>query len=133
MLALQGNTAPYMMYAYARIRSIYRKAAERFGSPDVYGAGVTLALGEPAERALALRLARLRETIDAVAAELAPHILCSYLYELAAEFMRFYEACPVIQAPDEATRLSRIRLCDLTARALRLGLGLLGIEAVERM
>ena len=133
MLALQGNTAPYMMYAYARIRSIYRKAAERFGSPDVYGAGVTLALGEPAERALALRLARLRETIDAVAAELAPHILCSYLYELAAEFMRFYEACPVIQAPDEATRLSRMRLCDLTARALRLGLGLLGIEAVERM
>ena len=133
MLALQGNTAPYMMYAYARIRSIYRKAAERFGSPDVYGAGVTLALGEPAERALALRLARLRETIDAVAAELAPHILCSYLYELAADFMRFYEACPVIQAPDEATRLSRMRLCDLTARALRLGLGLLGIEAVERM
>ncbi|HUU96324.1 MAG TPA: arginine--tRNA ligase [Phycisphaerae bacterium] len=133
MLALQGNTAPYMMYAYARIRSIYGKAAERFGSPSVYGAGVTLALGEPAERALALRLARLRETIDAVAAELAPHILCSYLYELAAEFMRFYEACPVIQAPDEATRLSRMRLCDLTARALRLGLGLLGIEAVERM
>jgi len=133
MLALQGNTAPYMMYAYARIRSIYRKAAERFGSPDVYGAGVTLALDEPAERALALRLAQLRETIDAVAAELAPHILCSYLYELAAEFMRFYEACPVIQAPDEATRSSRTRLCDLTARALKLGLGLLGIEAVERM
>ncbi len=133
MLALQGNTAPYMMYAYARIRSIYRKAAERFGSPDVYGPGVTLALGEPAERALALRLAQLRETIDAVAAELAPHILCSYLYELAAEFMRFYEACPVIQAPDEATRLSRMRLCDLTARVLRLGLGLLGIGAVERM
>jgi arginyl-tRNA synthetase len=133
MLALQGNTAPYMMYAYARIRSIYRKAAERFGSPDVYGPGVALTLSEPAERALALRLARLRETIDAVAAELAPHILCGYLYELAAEFMRFYEACPVIQAPDEATRLSRMRLCDLTARVLRLGLGLLGIEAVERM
>ncbi|MGD8454301.1 MAG: arginine--tRNA ligase [Phycisphaerae bacterium] len=133
MLALQGNTAPYMMYAYARIRSIYRKAAERFGSPDVYAAGVGLHISEPTERALALRLARLRETIDAVAADLAPHVLCAYLYDLAGDFMRFYEACPVLQAPDEAVRLGRMRLCDLTARALRLGLGLLGIETIERM
>jgi arginyl-tRNA synthetase len=133
MLALTGNTAPYMMYAYARIRSIYRKAAERIGSPDVYAPEVRLTLVEPAELALGLRLARLRETIDVIAADLEPHVLCTYLYELAGDFMRFYETCPVLQAPDEATRLSRLRLCDLTARTLRLGLSLLGIETIERM
>ena len=133
MLAMQGNTAPYMMYAYARIRSIYRKAAERFGSPDVYAPAVGVAITHPAERALALRLARLREAIDLVATDLTPHTLCTYLYELAAEFMRFYESCPVLAAPDEAARLSRMRLCDLTARTLRLGLNLLGIEVIERM
>ncbi len=133
MLTLTGNTAPYMMYAYARIRSIYRKAAERIGSPDVYGTNVQLRLTEPAELALALRLARFRETVDVIAAELEPHVLCTYLYELAGEFMRFYETCPVIQAADESTRLSRLRLCDLTARTLRLGLWLLGIDVIERM
>jgi arginyl-tRNA synthetase len=132
MLAMQGNTAPYMMYAYARIRSIYRKAAERFGSPDVYAPGVAIALDDPTERALAMRLARFRETIDIVAGDLSAHVLCNYLYETAAEFMRFYEACPVLQAP-ESLRLSRMRLCDLTARTLKLGLGLLGIEVIERM
>jgi arginyl-tRNA synthetase len=133
MITFQGNTAPYMMYAYARIRSIYRKAAERFGEPNVYASDVALALDDPAERAVALRLARLRETLDVVAGELTPHVLCGYLYELATDFMRFYEACPVLRAPDEATRLSRMRLCDLTARTLELGLGLLGIEVIERM
>jgi arginyl-tRNA synthetase len=133
MLALTGNTAPYMMYAYARIRSIYRKAAERIGSPDVYAPHVRLTLTEPAELALGLRLARLRETVDVIASDLEPHVLCTYLYELAGDFMRFYETCPVLQAPDEATRLSRLRLCDLTARTLKLGLWLLGIETIERM
>jgi arginyl-tRNA synthetase len=133
MLALQGNTAPYMMYAHARIRSIYRKAAERFGAPDVYAPHVRLVITHPAERALALRLARLREAISDVATNLTPHTLCTYLYELAADFMRFYESCPVLAAPDETARLSRMRLCDLTARTLKLGLGLLGIEAIERM
>ena len=133
MISFQGNTAPYMLYAYGRIRSIYRKAAERFGSPDVYGPGVHLTLAHPAERTLALCLARLREAIDNVAADLTPHTLCTYLYDLAAEFMRFYELCPVLQAPDEAARLSRMRLCDLTARTLKLGLGLLGIDVLERM
>lgn len=83
----------------------------------MYAADVPLALAEPAERALALRLARLRETIDVVAADLEPHTLCGYLYDLASDFMRFYEACPVLQAPDEPTRLSRLRLCDLTVHA----------------
>jgi len=133
LLALQGNTAPYMLYAYARIRSIYRKAAESSGSPDVYATGVRLCLTEPAERALGLRLGRLPEIIDAVAVALLPHLLCAYLYDLATDFSRFYETCPVLKAPDEVQRLSRLRLCDLTARTLRLGLGLLGIATVERM
>ncbi|MBN2446759.1 MAG: arginine--tRNA ligase [Phycisphaerae bacterium] len=133
MLAFQGNTAPYMMYAHARIRSIYRKAAERFGEPDVYAAGVTLRLEHERELALGLRLSRFRESLDAVADDLTPHVLCTYLFELAQEFMRFYESCPVLAAPDEPTRLSRMRLCDITARTLRLGLNLLGIEALERM
>ena len=133
MISFQGNTAPYMMYAYARIRSIYRKAAERFGSPDVYAAGVQLTIGHATERALALRLARLREALDEVAANLTPHTLCAYLYDVASDFMRFYESCPVLQAPDESARHSRMRLCDLTARTLKLGLGLLGIDVIERM
>ncbi|MEW6252732.1 MAG: arginine--tRNA ligase [Planctomycetota bacterium] len=144
MISFQGNTAPYLLYAYARIRSIYRKAAERFGAehagemapgsvPAAYAPDVALRLGEPAERALGLRLARLRDTLDTVAADLAPHTLCAYLYDLAADFMRFYETCPVLAAPDHATRLSRMRLCDLTARTLKLGLALLGIEVLERM
>lgn len=131
MLAMQGNTAPYLMYAYARIRSIYRKAAAE--QRDVYDPRVRLALDHAAERALGLRLARLHETIDELASNLLPHVLCSYLYELAADFMRFYENCPVVQAADEATRLSRLRLCDLTARALKLGLDLLGIEVIDEM
>ncbi|MBP7744716.1 MAG: arginine--tRNA ligase [Phycisphaerae bacterium] len=133
MISFQGNTAPYMLYAYARIRSIYRKAAERLGAADVYAAGVRLIVSHAAERALALRLARLREAIDNVASELTPHTLCTYLYDLAADFMRFYESCPVLAAEDESTRLSRMRLCDITARTLKLGLALLGIEVIERM
>lgn len=133
MLAMQGNTAPYMMYAYARIRSIYRRASSQAGRPDPYAPDVKLELAEPTERALALRLARFPETVDVVAAALAPHVLCAYLYELAGDFNRFYESCPVLQAGNEAMRLSRLRLCDLTARVLRLGLWLLGIETIERM
>jgi len=93
--------------------------SDRGSDVDTRAPTVSLALTHPAERALALRLARLREAVDAVAAELAPHVLCTYLYDLAAEFMRFYESCPVLAAPDEASRLSRMRLCDLTARCLR--------------
>ncbi len=133
MLALQGNTAPYLMYAYARIRSIYRKAALRFGSPEVYGPQVQVLISHPTERALALRLLRLGEVVSEVGQELTPHTLCTYLYDLAADFMRFYESCPVLAAPDHGAQLSRMRLCDLTARTLKLGLWLLGIEAIERM
>ncbi len=132
MLALQGNTAPYMIYAYARIRSIYRKVAAQLGA-DANADSAAIRLEHPAERALALRLLRLGEAIDVVADDLTPHVLCTFAYDLAGDFMRFYEACPVLQAPDAATRASRLRLCGLTARALRLNLDLLGIATLDRM
>lgn len=132
MLAFQGNTAPYLMYAYARVQSIYRKAAE--AQVDALPAeSAPIRLGEPAERALALRLVRFREALDVVANELTPHVMCTYLYELASDFMRFYESCPVLAADDAATRRSRMQLCELTARTLKLGLAVLGIEVLERM
>ncbi|MCZ6817345.1 MAG: arginine--tRNA ligase [Planctomycetota bacterium] len=130
MLAMQGNTAPYMLYAYARIRSIHRKGKEEGTAADTTA---PLGLDHPTERALALSVLRLAETIDAVSNTLLPNILCEYLYDLAGRFMAFYEACPVLQAEDDATRASRLRLCDLAARALHLGLGLLGIRTLERM
>lgn len=136
MLALQGNTAPYMLYAYARIRSIYRKGAES-ASPAIQSAiqnsRADLALTHPAERALAIRICQLAEVIDAVGENLLPNFLCEYLYDLAGRFMSFYESCPVLQSENEATTASRLRLCDLAARSLRLGLGLLGIGTLERM
>jgi arginyl-tRNA synthetase len=133
LLAMDGNTAPYLMYAYARVRSIYRKAMDKFGIAAEESADAPISIAAPAERTLALHLLRFRDTLNHVAEELAPHALCSYLYELAGHFMRFYEACPVLQAPDDATRLSRMRLADLTARTLNVGLSLLGIQVVERM
>ncbi|MBK8268002.1 MAG: arginine--tRNA ligase [Planctomycetes bacterium] len=129
MLALQGNTAPYLLYAYARIRSIHRKGAES-GSA---GQGGTIMLAEPAERDLALAILKFPEVIDSVADALMPNYLCEYLYDLAGRFMTFYENCPVLKAPDAAIAASRLRLCDLTARALKLGLGLMGIRTLERM
>lgn len=132
MLALQGNTAPYMLYAYARIRSIYRKGAENDPSVNLKSRA-SIRLGHPSERNLALSLLRLPEVIDSVADSLMPNYLCECLYELAGRFMTFYESCPVLKAPDLETKTSRLRLCDLTAQALKLGLGLLGIRTLERM
>lgn len=139
MLAMQGNTAPYLMYAYARVRSIFRKGAEAAGPADadseskIQNPESSIRLDHPAEIALGKRILQLPETLDAVSETLFPHILCEYLYDLAGKFMAFYENCPVLNAPDAATRGSRLRLCDLTARALRLGLDLLGIRVLERM
>jgi len=127
MLSLDGNTAPYMQYAYARIRSIFRKGET---SREREQADVLLA--EPAERTLAVKLLQFPETIETVAAQCLPNVLCGYLYELAGAFMGFYENCPVLKA-DEPTRAGRLMLCDLTARAIRTGLDLLGIETIERM
>lgn len=133
MLAMQGNTAPYMLYAYARIRSIYRKGAEEGISQGVELQSAPIVLGDPAERALASTILRLPEVVDSIAEHLMPNYLCDYLFDLAGKFMAFYENCPVLKAPDAATAASRLRLCDLAARALKLGLGLLGIPVLERM
>ncbi len=132
MLALTGNTAPYMLYAYARIRSIHRKGSEE-GSFDVDTATASIRLEHPAERSLAMTIRRLPDTIDSVAESLMPNYLCEYLFDLAQKFMVFYEYCPVLKAESAEVQASRLRLCDLTARALRLGLGLLGIPTLERM
>ncbi len=133
MLAMDGNTAPYMMYAYARIRSIYRKGLDRGHIDEQAIAGAPIHIDHPAERSLALGIVRLPETIQAVASELKPNILTSYLYELAGTFMKFYESCPVLKARTDELRNSRLRLCDLTARTLNASLGLLGIDVVEQM
>ncbi|HSW45665.1 MAG TPA: arginine--tRNA ligase, partial [Phycisphaerae bacterium] len=133
MLALEGNTAPYLMYAYARIRSIYRKGAESGDALAAAPAAGAVVITGQAERVLALQIARFAETIDDVAANLKINLLTDYLYELSGAFMRFYEACPVLSADTPALRASRLRLCDLTARTLRIGLDLLGIRTLERM
>ncbi|OWY71434.1 arginine--tRNA ligase [cyanobacterium TDX16] len=132
MLALAGNTAPYMLYAYARIRSIYRKGIED-GSVSKDVSTAKIELSHAAERALALRILQLPETIAAVGENLLPSMLCDYLYDLAGRFMTFYESCPVLKAESASIMASRLRLCELTARALRIGLRLLGITTVDRM
>ena len=129
MLALEGNTAPYLQYAYARIRSIFRKAQER-GVVIAPGAQVTLESSH--EIGLAKHVLRLPEIIDLVARELKPHHLCSYLYDLASKFSGFFENCPVLQSEDP-TRSSRLQICGITARTLATGLDLLGIEHPEQM
>jgi len=126
MLALQGNTAPYLVYAYARIKSIFRKAEGRRQNAEI-----KLAAAE--EFALAKHLLNFGITLEAVADELRPNYLCNYLFELAGKFTSFYENCPVLKADDVTTRDSRLALCDLTARVLQQGLATLGIETVEQM
>ncbi|MGW4771013.1 arginine--tRNA ligase [Nocardia sp. NPDC004278] len=126
MVALQGNTSVYLQYAHARIRSILRKAEDRMSRIDV-----SVAL-EPAERALALELDAYGTVVAEVAATLEPHRLCGYLYDLARDFTGFYESCPVLTAADPV-RGNRLALCELTAKTLAHGLGLLGIAAPERM
>ncbi|HTX20462.1 MAG TPA: arginine--tRNA ligase [Candidatus Aquilonibacter sp.] len=128
MLALQGNTAPYLQYAYARIRSIFRKSE----TSNIGHRTSDIELKTPEEIALAKHLLNFGLTLEAVAEEFRPNFLCNYLFELAGKFTAFYENCPVLKA-DEATRSSRLALCDLTARVLKQGLDVLGIETVEQM
>jgi arginyl-tRNA synthetase len=130
MLALTGNTAPYLQYAYARIRSIFRKSEEI--SP-VTTRHTALALSAPEEITLAKHLLNFGLTLEAVAEEYRPNFLCTYLYELAGKFTSFYENCPVLKADNDAMRSSRLMLCDLTASVLKQGLNVLGIEVVEQM
>ncbi|HEX8913318.1 MAG TPA: arginine--tRNA ligase [Humisphaera sp.] len=131
MLSPDGNTAPYMQYAYARVRSIFRKAAER-GIAYAGLAGATITPEAPQEVALAKQILRFGEVVEAVGRELKPHMLCAYLYELAGRFSSFFESCPVLTS-EEPTRTSRLALADLTAKVLAKGLDLLGIEHPEQM
>ncbi|MHC4679439.1 MAG: arginine--tRNA ligase [Planctomycetota bacterium] len=134
MLAMDGNTAPYMQYAYARIKSIERKAQSKDVDIEAELAGVkTLCLSEPAELDLAKHLIRYGEAIEAAAADYRPNYLTAYLYELSQKFSAFYTNCPVLGAgPDK--RPTRLLLCDLTARTIKHGLReLLGIDVVEQM
>lgn len=128
MLALQGNTAPYLLYSYARIRSIFRKAASIGTSQQP----AHIKLATPEEIALARHLINFGLTIEAVANEYRPNYLCNYLFELSGLFARFFENCPVLKA-DEPIRSSRLALCDLTGRVLKQGLNVLGIEVLEQM
>jgi arginyl-tRNA synthetase len=126
MLSLQGNTAPYLQNAYVRIRSIFRKAGE--SAPMIE----KLLLADSAEINLAKRLCQFAEIVPQVLNDFRPNILANYLFEVANRFHTFYEACPVLTS-EEQTRSSRLTLCEITARVLKHGLGLLGIEVPERM
>jgi len=134
MLAMEGNTAPYMQYAYARIKSIERKAAGKDVDIEKELDGIAaLPLTEPAEKDLAKLLVRYDQAIAAATAECRPNYLTAHLYDLAQAFSRFYSACPVLTAEPE-NRPGRLLLCDLTARTIRHGLSeLLGIKVVEQM
>ncbi len=142
MLSFEGDTGPYLQYAHARIRSIFRRATgeEAVGDDDGEGgdapdvvASPAVVLGVPEERALGLCLLGYAPAIRAAVCESSPSKLCAYLYGLASTFTTFYERCPVLRASDETTRQSRLVLAETTARVLAEGLGLLGIEAPERM
>ncbi len=129
MLSFDGNTSPYLQYAHARICSIFRRA----GIDRAEVRDTVPTVGEPAERALALRVLGFAAAVEETAERSSPHRLCTYLYELASDFTDFYEHCPVLRAPDAGTRASRLALSDVTARVLAQGLHLLGISAPEQM
>ena len=126
MLALDGNTAPYLQYAYARIRSVLRRAGTA-ARPDA-----PIVVAQPAERALAVELLGFAAVVGELERSLEFHQLAGYLHRLATAFNAFYERCPVLRATDEL-RESRLLLAELTARTLRQGLHLLGIRTLERM
>ena len=129
MLAFEGNTAPYMQYAYTRVLSVFRKA----GLDESTLSDAPVILTEDREVQLAARLIQFEETLTVVAREGTPHVMCTYLYDLAGLFSGFYEHCPILSADNETTRQSRLKLALLTSKTLKLGLDTLGIETVERM
>lgn len=129
MLSFDGNSAPYLLNAYVRIQSIFRK-----GNVDVaHALKAEMVLVEPAETKLALALLAFPDVVQLVTQDLAPHYLCHYLCDLAASYHSFYEHCPILQAEDTAIRNSRLALCAVTARVLKTGLNLLGIATIDRM
>ncbi|WP_133469313.1 arginine--tRNA ligase [Paraglaciecola marina] len=129
MLSFEGNTAPYLQYAYTRVQSIFRKA-----HADDINLQADIVLTKNQEQLLAVKLMQYVEAIKQVSAEATPHVLCTYIYELASLFMSFYEACPILkEGIDEGTKNSRLMLAQLTAKTLQSGLDLLGIETMEKM
>ncbi|WP_406042262.1 arginine--tRNA ligase [Succinimonas sp.] len=125
MLTFDGNTAPYLQYAYSRIRSIFRKTSAVPGA---------IKITAPEEENLLLKFIKFSEVVNGAAEKAMPHLLCAYLYELAGLFMKFYESCPVLKSDvPEDVRQSRLAIAECAARILKTGLGLLGIETLERM
>ncbi|EAA9670870.1 arginine--tRNA ligase [Salmonella enterica] len=129
MLVFEGNTAPYMQYAYTRVLSVFRKA----DIDEQALASAPVIISEDREAQLAARLLQFEETLTVVAREGTPHVMCAYLYDVAGLFSGFYEHCPILSAENDAVRNSRLKLAQLTAKTLKLGLDTLGIETVERM
>lgn len=129
MLAFEGNTAPYMQYAYTRVLSVFRKA----DIDEQALASAPVIISEDREAQLAARLLQFEETLTVFAREGTPHVMCAYLYDVAGLFSGFYEHCPILSAENDAIRNSRLKLAQLTAKTLKLGLDTLGIETVERM
>ena len=131
MMALEGNTATYMQYSYARVQSIFRK-----GDVDLDAlrqSASAILLGHAAERALAMMILRYSEALEQVVEDYRPNQLTNYLFDLAKRFSSFFEQCPVLKSEDEAIKRSRLKLCDLTGRVIAHGLDLLGIGVVDQM
>ncbi len=131
MLAMNGNTATYMQYAYARVQSIFRKG--NIDIEAIRNGGAAITLDSPAERALGLELLRFAEALDLAVLDYRPNLLTGYLFDLAGRYSTFFEQCHVLRAESKKLRNSRLLLCDLTARTIRKGLELLGIDVVEKM
>ena len=129
MLSFEGNTAPYMQYAYTRIRSIFNRSQIALNEVE----HAQLSITNEKERALAIKLLQFEEAVQVVGKEGTPHVLCAYLYELAGVFSSFYEHCPILNNDDQQVKLSRLKLALLTERTLKQGLDLLGIKTVEKM
>lgn len=127
-MSFEGNTAPYLLYAYSRIISLFKRAD---CSPEQLSG--TLSLSRLCEQRLAVQLLRFEEILYQVAAEGLPHLMCHYLYELAGLFSSFYEQCPILKASHPEERQSRLKLAALTAKTLQQGLATLGIETLDRM
>jgi arginyl-tRNA synthetase len=129
MLSFEGNTAPYLQYAYTRIQSIFRKAEV---NPEQITGDIVLTQTD--EKTLAIKLLQSVEVIEQISHDAYPHLLCNYLYDVASLYMRFYESCPILKdGVSEAEKNSRLQLCDATAAILKMGLEILGIEVMERM
>jgi arginyl-tRNA synthetase len=137
MLAMNGNTATYMQYAHARVRSIFARGQTTLRDSET--AAVThrgleqISVASLAERSLALEVLRFNESLEAVVSDYRPNHLTNYLFTLAGRYSTFYEQCPVLKAETVELQRSRLALCDVTARTLQQGLALLGIEVVDKM